>query len=766
MIKPSSSPTTTSNNVVNNAEPQITSDGQDFVDFFSKLRMRHSASHARTREFRDEFEAWLETNRELASNFFFSNTKHHLIMEDLIEELRIKLADVHNNPTKEENYAMTVYSLETAIQSFESVANSAMMLFRELHSLNLVITQMRMGKSFSVCCIHNSFIASKPYTIEELLEKARVRASAFFSKFPEEHGDLSTIFSCIVSFWKGFTFLTANDFVNCISEQVLRSILKATILSETFSSTVCHPIVKDFCFMLERVAEGEPKGFHKAYYHLLYEEEHVLTNPYCESTYGSWVLMFLSISSINPDSCLKTLLDSFRVVSDSEWSVAKKSVYATNLLDGVFFIVRRHGKEFVERNLQLLNELSDPTFFKNTPIRNQRQIFTIQTELERIMYGNNKSALVTYMETLQKTSSRCVVLLVELEGKKKKISLDEAYNEENIIPIFEEKLSISMNSYSIDIFDDDCEDWVVFDPSEHNFRKMKQPVKMRLEEKVDENVTETTTIKAIDNYKIIKQLQSETTEQYVSITFLAEEKQLNKENRKIILKYLNFKGNNAEERLSEMIITLKKAKDFEKSNIIPIFDILKPETINNQKIKKVQHLAFTTPYYSHGSLDNVTKERIHLNTRMILSLIKYSLEAFNSLEEARLDYGNIKTQNILVEQLDLVTSALKIRVTDWWIASKSKTPAICNLGLLLYNFLTFEKTDLKHLMSETVTSQMISDEIFKKQNKSSSSSLAIAGEVIAFLLGKFDSRIAISARQALKLLYKRVKESKESSPSK
>lgn len=737
----------------------------NFLTFLAKQETPNHASFDGDVNYRNAFEEWIDSNREIA-NKFFKNSKHHLLLEDSIEELRNKLEEMKNNPTTEENYNVTVYSLERAIQSFESVANDVMMLYRELHVLNMVVSQMKMGKTFWVCCTHYCLISNKTYTIEELMDKARVRASAFFSKFPDEFKDLGTIFTCVISFWKGLNFLTATDFVNCISEKVLRSIMKTLLLTEVATNSSCQPLLKDFCYLLERIAESEPIGFYQAYYKLLFEEEYVLTNPNCELTIGSWVLIFLSITCVDPDAGLKKLFDCFRVITQSDWSVTKKNMYSTNLLDGIFFIVRRYGKAFVERNLELLNELSQSNFL-NTGVRNQRQIFAIQNEMDRVMNANNKSALVTYIESLQKTSSKCVVLIVELEGKKKKISLDESYNDTDIFPIFEEKLSISMNSYSIDIFDDDCNDWVEFDPSEHNFRKMKQPIKMKLEEKVDENVTEKTNIKTIDNYKIIKQLRSETTEHCVAITFLAEEKQLNKESRKIVLKYLNFKGHHAEERLSEMILTLKKAKDFEKSNIIQIFDILKPESINNQKIKKVQHLAYTIPYYSHGSLDNVTKERIHFNTRMILSLIKYSLEAFNSLEEARLEYGNIKAENILVEQLDLVTSTLKIRVTDWWNLSKSKTPAICHLGLMLYNFLTFEKTDLKHLTSESVTSQTISDDIFKKQNKSSSSSLAIAAEVVAFLLGKFDSRIAITARQALKLLYKRVKESKESgSPSK
>ena len=75
--------------------------------------------------------------------------------------------------------------------------------------------------------------------------------------------------------------------------------------------------------------------------------------------------------------------------------------------------------------------------------------------------------------------------------------------------------------------------------------------------------------------------------------------------------------------------------------------------------------------------------------------------------------------------------------------------------------LTLDKVDIAALMSDEFTQEKITQQIQQKQNKSASSTLSIAVEIIGFLLGKSGSSIPITARNALKILYKRVKEAKE-----
>jgi len=215
----------------------------------------------------------------------------------------------------------------------------------------------------------------------------------------------------------------------------------------------------------------------------------------------------------------------------------------------------------------------------------------------------------------------------------------------------------------IDIFDEECGDWIVFDSSEHNFHNAKQPIKIRLSEKISNDPSECNIVK-IDHYKIFKMLRSDVNSVGdVHQTMIAEEQHLNKEAKKVLLKYYVLKGNKSEEQLSEFIMTLKKAKDYSKANIIQIIDIFKPESINSQFLGKMQHVAFTLPYYSLGSLASLLSEKVSLNPRVVLSVMKYTLEGLNSLEEAHLPYGNVKAENILIEQLDLPTNGIKIRLS-------------------------------------------------------------------------------------------------------
>ena len=92
---------------------------------------------------------------------------------------------------------------------------------------------------------------------------------------------------------------------------------------------------------------------------------------------------------------------------------------------------------------------------------------------------------------------------------------------------------------------------------------------------------------------------------------------------------------------------------------------------------------------------------------------------------------------------------------------KSKIPPISQLGATMYRILTHEQIDVATLMSDEYTANKLTNQIQQKQNKTTSSTLSIAIEVINFLLGKSGASLPITARNALKLLYKRVKEAKE-----
>ncbi|EFC41705.1 predicted protein [Naegleria gruberi] len=582
---------------------------------------------------------------------------YHLSLEEIVSDLLEIQLNLNNSLEKREK-------CQEEIEYILDLRDNIEVVFMIVLNMLNIYKHMQRGLDFQEACYECGIKSQRIYAIQELKVELVIRTKILFELLLKELGnttnELSRLYVITFSVFNNFEEFGIEEFFEVFPRDLMERFLDMVI------DTSVHDLTKaSFLSYLKGIVERVPQKFYSVYYDSFFTKRNLFIDASKFCSYWSHYLFILS--SYATGIVFRYLISRISVIQSSENDEKQKEKSTLLVLDCISQIINRQEKEFAIMHASAIEEFST---FQFNSIGLQKQFFKVQNEIELLLTGTNSSPISIYMKTLEKTSNNNIVFIVDFNGTKKKMSMLDKCGYSDFLLLLEEKFSINKNDVLINVFDTDCRDYVELDPSEHDFHKMSNPIKIKMMERVEkQEINESSLISSIDHYKISRQLKSdkEQSAELISMTFLAEEKQLNKETRKIAIKYLNFKGNKAEGNLSESILTLKRVKEFEKSNLVPIYEILKPEAINKQKVKKVHHLAFTLPYYSHGSVATIMKEKISLSTRMILSLLKYTLEGFNSLEEARFEYGNIKEENILIETLELSSGTIRVRIAGKFI---------------------------------------------------------------------------------------------------
>ena len=604
-------------------------------------------------------------------------------------------------------------------------------------------------------------VLSMPKTISDFEDEAFETIRKLFGQFAEEFMDTSEVaesnrnlvHSSLIYMFGRCKF----DYGGGVSRY-----LKALnpIVIERMMQRALEEIVDNGTQMINifvTCASDCPEVFFECVFPTLFDKVRVLTTIEHKKYFMEWAMVFNVSTTKHQDFALKLLIGYIDEILGNDWVDSDKQHHLYLMLNMMNVVLVKGGKSFIGQHLELIQHVTLNRALLDEP-HTENQIGILNDTINKVYYELvEPSSGMSFIKKMEKKVEESIIFIVEVDGRKKKVTSPS--RTVLLSKLLEEKLGLVVENYEIEIFDDECEDWIEYDPNEHKFSQMKQPIKLKLEPKQSNDDVSQVELSRMDHYVILKTLRNDTTPMGdVFMTLLAEEKQLSKERKKVILKYIRLRGNKSEEQLSELILTLKRIKDFSKSNLIQIQDIFKPESINNHRLGKMHHIAFTMPYYTFGSVAGLVREKVNLSPRIILSIMKYTLEAINSIEESQFAFGNIKPENILVEHLDLPSNSIKIRLSDWWKNTGNKANHLQNLGILFYNLLSGQLVEWAQI--EGMTPQLIQEEI-KKRHPKPSTSVSITTEVTQFLLGKHVvySNSNSSARQALKFLYKLVKDS-------
>ncbi|KAL9655112.1 hypothetical protein ABK040_008893 [Willaertia magna] len=683
-------------------------------------------SSSRKKKSKDETIFPLDAKRSLVGHI--DNFYKFILLSDYIENIR----QVEKSSMKEQILQMEI----------DNCLNNCEYLFAELNNIHSLLDYLKMNPQFTlseVCQWWDRILLSKDITKQQLEKLFDEKLSYFFAKYAD------------------FTPLQQDL---CVRNAPGLSTFNGEISIEKFCNIIiCHPkltkdviqeflIIENFKSMhwVKQISESFPEKFMNYIYPIFISEDiflHKVLDPLVASS------ILLSMGAHYPE---KIIHDIIQLVEN----VYSKNSYKVEVLLDTLIILLKKNPTLIEMFSKTLQKKIIHPSLKDFNYR----IIQSANKLQFLIEGNKAI-----------TKEEEFIFLLQFNEIKKKFTTVKEITIEELKEEIEKKFSLEPLSYKIEMYDKDCEDYIEMDEvlthlKRNKIHKLKiiekktvTPSILIQKAKQTNDINDVNAVKHFDNYKVISNLKSNNNNNNNIQTYLVEEMKINKESKTVVLKYIQFTGNKAEENLSNFIKLIYQAKNFIKGNSIEIYDIFKPEVIDSKKVNNLYHIAFTIPYYSSGSLFFLIKEKVHLPSKILFSIVKQILETFSYLELNSIEYGNIKLENILIESIDLIQGTIKTKLSDWWQLSgnPNEMSGICQFGIVIYRILSFDLNSENNQIVNYSTDEL-KDKVYKiSKNKKSSTVSMLLDLILQFT--KKESKMA--AKTAYKLLQQYVQQAKE-----